>query len=187
MNTTAMLFCVLLSALLFAPGFADQTASTTAQDNADLKKLYEQDQADRRPSGGTSIDWASVVSRDREREAHVQNLFTRDMLHTGHDYYHAALILMHSNAPESHLLAHELSIVAAIKGVDKARWLIAASEDRFLMNIGRPQRFGTQYRSPGPEEPMRLYDLDGVVTDRLRSELSVPSLEEAREREKAMK
>jgi hypothetical protein len=55
------------------------------------------------------------------------------------------------------------------------------------MNIGRPQRFGTQYRSPGPEEPMRLYDLDGVVTDRLRSELSVPSLEEAREREKALK
>jgi hypothetical protein len=73
-----------------------------------------------------------------------------------------------------------------IKGEPKAKWLVAASEDRFLMNIGRPQRFGTQYRSLSADAPMRLHELDPTVTDGLRFELNVPSLEEAREREQEL-
>ena len=54
------------------------------------------------------------------------------------------------------------------------------------MNIGRPQRFGTQYRSNGPDQPMRLHEVGPGVTDALRRELNVPTLEEARKREAVM-
>ncbi len=54
------------------------------------------------------------------------------------------------------------------------------------MNIGRPQRFGTQYRSSGPDQPVRLYEIGPGVTDALRREMDVPSLAEARKREAMM-
>lgn len=54
------------------------------------------------------------------------------------------------------------------------------------MRIGRPQRFGTQYRSKGPDDPVRLYGVGPGATDGLRKELDVPTLEEARKREAEM-
>ena len=63
----------------------------------------------------------------------------------------APMVLQHASRPEDYLLAHEFCVVALAKGEKSARWLAAATEDRFLMNLKRPQRFGTQYFSSGPE------------------------------------
>jgi hypothetical protein len=60
--------------------------------------------------------------------------------------------------------------------------LAAAAEDRFLMNIGRPQRFGTQYSGEG-YGPLRLYRVDGGVTDQVRRVMGEPSLAQAKARE----
>src|SRR5262249_23106860 len=67
-------------------------------------------------------------------------------------------------------------IVAIAKGEENAKWLAAATEDRFLMNIGRPQRFATQYRSDGPNAEFKLYTVGPGVTDELRRALNVPTL-----------
>ena len=96
------------------------------------------------------------------------------------------MVLQHANKADDHLLAHELCVVALAKGEREARWLAAAAEDRFLMNIGRPQRFGTQYRSVGPNDPVKLYEVGPGVTDGLRHEMGVPTLDEARKREAMM-
>jgi hypothetical protein len=56
-------------------------------------------------------------------------------------------------------------------------------DSRFLMNINRPQRFGTQYRSDGPNSSLRLYQVDSGVIDELRRALNVPSLAQAKARE----
>jgi hypothetical protein len=96
------------------------------------------------------------------------------------------MVLQHAPAPEDYLLAHELCIVGISKGEERAKWLAAASEDRFLMSIGRPQRFGTQYRKERPEAPFQLYQVDPGVTDELRRAFNVPSLAEAKAREEAM-
>ncbi len=45
---------------------------------------------------------------------------------------------------------------------------------------------GTQYRSSGPDDPLRLHEVEPGVTDGLRNELGVPTLEEARGRETEM-
>ncbi|HKO61752.1 MAG TPA: hypothetical protein VJV03_11375 [Pyrinomonadaceae bacterium] len=124
----------------------------TPTDNAELLRMHNEDQADRSPADGKAIDWSTVAPRDKARLARTKELYHENQLTTANDYYHAALILQHGTVPEDFLLAHEFCVVAISKGKnDKhTRWLAAASEDRFLMNIGRPQRFGTQYLSaPG--------------------------------------
>jgi hypothetical protein len=93
------------------------------------------------------------------------------------------MILQHAGTPDDYLLAHELCVVALGHGEARAKWLAAATEDRFLMNINRPQRFATQFRSEGPDGPMRLYRVDSAVTDGLRKALGVSPLAEAKARE----
>jgi hypothetical protein len=129
-----------------------------------------------------------AAPRDKARLARVKELYAQNRLQTGADYYHAAMPLQHGDVPEDYLLAHEFCVVAVSRGKNDrdARWLAAASEDRFLMNIRRPQRFGTQYQSIGPNSPMKLYRVDSGVTDELRRMLDVPSSARAKEREAEM-
>jgi hypothetical protein len=154
-------------------------------DNPELSRLCDEDQADRKPGEGKPIDWLVVGPRDRLRESRVKDLYKSGALHTGKDYHRAAMVLQHAHQPDDYLLAHEFCVAALAKGERDARWLAAATEDRFLMNIGRPQRFGTQYRSSG-DGPVRLYEVSPEVTDSLRAEFGVPTLAEARKREAMM-
>jgi hypothetical protein len=167
----------------FAKQSSDQSGT---KDDEELIRLYQEDQSDRKPPAGKSIDWSVVAPRDHARLARVKELYTQNKLQTGGDYYHAAMVLQHAEAPEDYLLAHELCVVAISKGNSEAKWLAAASEDRFLMNIDRPQRFGTQFRTGGANTPFKLYKMDSGVTDELRRALNVPSLAEAKAREAKM-
>ena len=50
------------------------------------------------------------------------------------------------------------------------------------MNIGRPQRWGTQFRSEG-SGPLLLYEVHSGISDEMRHEMGVHSLAEARAHE----
>jgi hypothetical protein len=160
-----------------------QPATTAEKNNEELERLYEEDQSDRKPKDGKAIDWLVVLPRDKQRLDRVHELYEQSKLITGADYYHVAMVLQHSNWATDHLLAHELCVVAIGKGEERAKWLAAASEDRFLMNIERPQRFATQYRSMGLDGQMLLYKVDDRVTDELRRAFKCPTLKEAKDRE----
>ena len=179
-----VLTAVFLRPSLSLPSTAAQSPSAT-KDNPELTRLMDEGQADRTPPAGKPIDWKVVGPRDDARLKRVKELYLRNQLRTGNDYFNAALILQHSETPEDYLLAHELCVVAiSLKhGIES---LAAASEDRFLMSIGRPQRFGTQYKSDGPNQPMRLYNVEPGVTDHLRRIMNVPSLAEAKAHEAEM-
>ena len=150
----------------------------------DLKQLCDEDQSDRTPPEGKAINWAIVGPRDKARLKRVKELYLQNRLQTANDYDRAALVLQHGEEPEDFLLAHEFWVVAIIKGKnDKdTRMLAAASEDRFLMNIGRPQRFGTQFRSEG-NGPIKLYPVSPGVTDELRRLMEVHPLAEIKAKE----
>jgi len=151
------------------PVQAQSTAPQTFKDNEELKRLCDEDQSDRTPPTGKPIDWAIVSPRDKARLKRVKELYTQNLLRTANDYDRAATVLQHGEVPEDFLLAHELWVVAISKGKNDQDTLslAAASEDRFLMNIGRPQRFGTQLRAEG-NGPLQLYPVDSGVTDALR-------------------
>jgi len=150
------------------------------QDNEELWQLFQDDQRERTPTDDQVVDLSTVTARDIARLKRVKELYREGKIRTGADYFYAALILQHSNdSVEDYLLAHDFCIVSMIKGDSRARWLAAATEDRFLISLGRPQRFGTQYRIDD-YGGWQLYEVDPDVTDGLRRELNVPSLSEAR-------
>jgi hypothetical protein len=163
------------------------TLSEPPNDNAELQHLYEEDQAERQPAyAGKPVDVLTLSRRDDGRERRVKALYAAGQLNTGADYYHAAMILQHAMTPDDFLLCHDLSVVAIAKGEPKGKWLAAASMDRFLVSVGRPQRFGTQYGAARPGFPIRMSPVDPTVTDGLRSELGVPPLAELKQRESKM-
>jgi len=179
---------VAISAHLIHPASAvpSQTpsASPARGDNEELKRLRDEDQGDRAP---TVIDWSVVTPRDRARLRRVRELFAADGLHTANDYLRSALILQHGEGPDDFLLAHDFCVAAMVLGRNdgESASLAAGAEDRFLMNVGRPQRFGTQFRRDGTG-PWRLYTVGDGVTDALRKLMGTPSLSEARAREAEM-
>jgi hypothetical protein len=180
---------ILVAAALVFGSLPTFAAEKSSQDNAELRKLFDEDQVDRMPPSGkllVSVDWEAVSMRDEVRERRVKELIGAGALGSGADYYHAAMILQHAPEPDDYLLAHDLCVVAIGKGEDRAKWLAAASLDRFLTSIGRSQRFGTQYSSRRSSQPPRLNPVDPGMPDSLRRAFNVPTLEEARQREAQM-
>ena len=159
-------------------------SSAIEQDNQELRRIHDEDQSDRSPQDGRPVDWATVGPRDLARLARVKALFAENRLKTANDFYHAAMVLQHGVSPEDFLLAHDFCVVALTKGKndEETRWLAASAEDRFLMNIGRPQRFATQFRSDG-RGPMALWSVDATVTDELRLLMGGDSVAEAKAHE----
>ena len=187
-------YLALAALLAFGVGVAsaqqDRAAllqSTEETSSAEMARLFEEDQTDRTAAPGKSIDWEQVGMRDEVREQRVKELIHSDALRTGADYFHAAMVLQHAPEPDDYLLAHDLCVIAIGTGEQRAKWLAAASLDRFLMAIGRPQRFGTQFISRRSFHPPRLAPVDPNIPDQLRRELNVPSLEEAKTREAEMR
>lgn len=150
--------------------------ATPRPSNAEMRAIFEADQADRRPAAeGGSIDWAAVAPRDEARRARTMALLEAGALQSGDDFWHAAFVFQHGGSPESYLLAHTLATVAAARGRPDAAWIAAASLDRYLQSIGQPQIYGTQYGNrDGNGWTQEPYDRD-LVSDALRAALGVPA------------
>src|SRR6266851_1716595 len=92
-----VLTAILIRPYAITPLTAAQTSSTPAtKDHPELARLMEEDQADRTPDDAKSIDWKIVGPRDVARLKRVKELYAQNQLKTGGDYYHAAMILQHS-------------------------------------------------------------------------------------------
>jgi hypothetical protein len=144
----------------------------------ELAELYRADQADRENWPNMSREnKVAVGERDTTRRKRVTDIVRAGQLATADDYYNAAMVFQHGDKPEEYLLAHELATTAAFKGRTDAKWLSAAALDRFLQSIGRPQRFGTQFKttddSTWTQEPF-----DRSLPDSVRKEFNVPALRE---------
>lgn len=140
--------------------------------NPEIATMFEADQAARRNPQG--IDWAVLAPQDEARRRRARELLTAGLLQSGDDFYHAAFIFQHGSTPDDYLLAHSLAMVAVARGRADASWIGAATLDRYLQSIGRPQIFGTQYRTPpGQETTQEPYDR-ALVADAMRNALGVP-------------
>jgi hypothetical protein len=153
----------------------------TAQDkprfNNIVHELFLDDQKDR-GEGAEQLPWDKIAARDLERRSQVHKLLESDALKTAEDFHDAAFIYQHGRTSDDYLLAHVLATVAVAKGDASSLWISAASVDRYLQSINRPQIFGTQYNSsnnsPTIQEPYETK----LVPDQLRAVLCVPSLEQ---------
>ena len=141
--------------------------------NPELEQIYKEDQAER--AGGVKPG-LGAAQRDHERLSRVAALLEAGKAQTADDYFHAAQVYNHGATAEEYLRAHELSVLAAAKGNRPALFLSAASLDRYLREIGRPQVFGTQYTRR--ENMVTMEPFDRSMSDSVRAEFGVPSLKE---------
>jgi hypothetical protein len=142
--------------------------------SGELLAIYEADQADRQEFLRLGPEELRKVSeRDKQRRQRVAEIVGMGQLNSAEDYFHAAMVLQHGEKSEDYLLAHELATVAGFKGHKTGRWLSAAALDRFLHSVGRPQRFGTQYKRDG-DRPWTQEPYDRSLHDSVRREYEVP-------------
>ena len=145
--------------------------------NDELTALYKADKQERvhQPRVNT-LEYQAMRARDLQRRKRVMEIAAKNGLETGEDYYHAAHIMNHGDTPEDAQNAHLFALRSSELGYRPARWLMAASYDRWQMYQGRPQKYGTNYVYDGRED--RLWDVDPATTDEERAKWDVPPLAE---------
>jgi hypothetical protein len=93
-----------------------------------------------------------------------------------------ALIFQHGSTPDDFLLAHTLAMIAVAKGDNSAQWIGAATLDRYLHSIGKPQIYGTQFSSDSKSNSSQESFNRDLIADSLRRQLGVPPLAAQQER-----
>ncbi|HUC52979.1 MAG TPA: hypothetical protein VMR90_02975 [Candidatus Cybelea sp.] len=129
-------------------GFAAQMPTAKTQNPPKVSDAIHQLFAEDGEDAGNGISKFSeeqLTARGNARREKVRALLAAGELKTGEDFHEAAFIFQHRNNPEDYLFAHVLAMEAVVKGSDEAKWIEAATMDRYLQSIGQPQVFGTQY------------------------------------------
>ncbi|HTV08225.1 MAG TPA: hypothetical protein VMD97_04185 [Candidatus Aquilonibacter sp.] len=163
--------------LWFGPAFAQQspTRPPSQSSSAEMKQIFQEDQDVRQPAPKAA---PRLVPRDdaARREA-TKKLLDAGALHTGDDFFEAAVVFQHGDRPDDYLLAHTLACIAVAKGNRDGLWIAAATLDRYLQKIGQPQIYGTQFSRANQDAPWTQdpYDRD-LISDALREQLGVPPL-----------
>lgn len=142
--------------------------------NVEMTAIFDADQTSRQT--WPPKDFAMQSEADRQRRVRTGELLDQGLLHSADDLYHAAFVYQHGDNEADYLKAHVLATAAVARGKAAAKWIAAATLDRYLLAIGRPQVFGTQYMTPKDkattQEP---YDRT-AISDALRAAMGVPSL-----------
>jgi hypothetical protein len=140
--------------------------------------LFAADQAARQLPINT--DPQTIQMEDTQRRHDALRYLQSGETWSTQDLVYAAFIFQHGDCPEHYRYAHRLAQIALEAGDLEAGWIYAATLDRYLMSLGKPQKFGTQYVGTG--ENFRLYPVDPSTTDEERAQYNVPPLSEALER-----
>jgi hypothetical protein len=149
----------------------------------ELLAAFNQDQSSR--SGGGVGDPCG----DDTRRVRVLQLLAEGSIDTPAAKYYAAMILQHtpqgllgtvsaSKSAENYLLAHFLAKSAAEAGHSDARWLAAATYDRYVVSQGLPQKYGTQFTLNNETGFFEFDAVDPDTTDEERSAWNVPPVQD---------
>jgi hypothetical protein len=154
--------------------------------------MLQKEEADKLPS----YDWQKEVPKhDEARREQTRTLLAKPS-HSGEDYYYAAFIFQHGKKADDYLFAHILATEAVALGYSRAKWISAATLDRYLQQIGQKQVFGTQYQGENfayylehqhdPDVVLKFKKLSDqqtldpyapqLISDAVRTEFCVPPL-----------
>ncbi|PLX05238.1 MAG: tetratricopeptide repeat protein [Marinilabiliales bacterium] len=151
-------------------------AQDKVNDNQELIKMFNSDQADRT----NHIDRSIRQKNDSIREARVYELLDSNKVRSSTDYENAALIFHHGEDSVAYGMAVKLMKKSMELDSTKNKWLLAVITDRYLLSINKPQIYGTQYKRLENNVVLRE-ELDSTkITDAERIEHGVETLAEQR-------
>ena len=140
-----------------------------------MANLIFADQAARQFPGNT--DPQKFREDDTLRRIEVLGYIQNGEIHSGHDLIYAAFIFQHGDCSDHYQFANRLAQIAMDEGYSDAKWIYAATMDRYLMSRGELQKYGTQYT--WIEGAFKLYPVNPATTDTERAQYNVPPLSEA--------
>jgi hypothetical protein len=149
--------------------------SDESRNSSRMAVLYVADQTARQLP--FEIEPPQLDEEDTQRRIEALALIKNGDIHSPRDFVYAAFIFQHGDCPAHYHFANRLAQIALDVGYDEARWIFAATLDRFLMSIDEFQKFGTQYTWIDGE--FVLYPVDPETSDDERRAYNVPSLAEA--------
>jgi len=177
---SAMTLAAMMFSVAFLRAQTPELENKVRSGDSEIHRMRVADQDDRRGAMKKSkAEWNQLAQRDVVRRKRTLEIYRSGGLKTGGDFFDAALILQHGDKPDDYLLAHVLCTIAIAKGNNAdARWLSAATLDRYLQSIQQKQIFGTQYEGDEKKGYSNgSYD-SGLLTDSVRKALEVPTLEQ---------
>jgi len=135
---------------------------------------------------------AEYLQRVKMRQKTLRTMLSAHQITSGDDFLAAAFIFQHGDNAEDCLFAHILAMEAMARGTASARWIAAATLDRYLQYIEQPQVFGTQYNID-PAQPVHVAGApfpygktqqpfnDSFLSDVVRTDFCVPTLAQQRQ------
>ncbi len=112
-----------------------------------LNSLFKDDQNDRN-SGLSEKDPELFAKRETVRYREAQELYAlyerNPELFSGEMKFDLALIFQHGKESVDYQRALELARSSEADGFGGAETLVKATEDRYLLSLGQPQKWGTQ-------------------------------------------
>ncbi|MFA6317826.1 MAG: hypothetical protein WC943_10440 [Elusimicrobiota bacterium] len=149
-------------------------------DNGRLRELYLGDQKDRESVYHSKARVDDLSARDRLRRELIYEMMSQGTVKSPADLYHAAVILQHGSEARDFLAAHRLAVLSAVGGHRPARWLLAATLDRFLVSCSQPQVYGTQFEFDEGENRycLRMPIDEASVMPAEKASLDVPAVGE---------
>jgi hypothetical protein len=114
-----------------------------------LSYAYQTDQGDRKNlKAYLGLFREKLANRDSLRLRQVKELYTNRLIEEPLDKFHAAFVFHHGEESKDYEIAHELASQAAsaeaLKEVYQVQWLAKASYDRWMVSLGKPQKYDTQ-------------------------------------------
>jgi hypothetical protein len=156
-----------------------------------VHKLYVEDQDDTKTikDEGSNAEYLKHV---KVRQQALRSILATGQITSGDDFLEAAFIFQHGDTADDCLFAHILAMEAMARGKSSARWMAAATLDRYLQFSKQPQVFGTQYimdpthpvsvaGAPFPSgRTLEPYN-ESLVSDSLRHDFCVPPLSQQKQ------
>lgn len=144
------IFLVAVFSVMLIPASVAQTLHSSPANlpnPSPIHQLFVDDQSE----GPRNITEEEHNRRGDARRAQVRAMLAKGEVQTAQDFHDASFLFQHGEAADDYLLAHLLAVEAVMRSDESSKWLVAATLDRYLQIIGRPQIFGTQY----PDDPKK--------------------------------
>ena len=190
-NLNALLFvCIVMSGCAHVPeAHAAPSFHSCREDKVrlearsrELQVIVKADQDDRQDwQNKTSDEMLEVVKRDEIRRKRVGEIFGEGCFSTAEDYAAAALVYQHGDTPDHFYQTFIWSKRGVELGDEKQKRMMALGIDRYLVNIGQKELFGSQASKPDykPETCWCIQKVERSFPDKLRKEIAGKNLTEA--------
>lgn len=126
-----------------------------------------------------------LMRKEKEARKEIKKMLKKGEIKTADDFYRAAWFFHHGRSFRDYALAVALAATSHHLGEHWGKNFYAVTLDRFLLFIGQPQYFGTQFEKKYGKWRISLYNKK--TTDRERKEYSVEPLKKTLERVKELK